>query len=350
LPGYLYYALFNIFYARNRLEEAATWLKKLKQIAQDWDQAELLVIGEIFAARLALLKGDFGAAEKALQQLEALVEQERYALRAPLVSILHVQLWLAQGNLEEASAWAAHTFFPEEPWNPLRRWEILMLVRVYLAQQRDVQAVELLARFQEHFDHPGELDAAPEWMALSVIALYRCGKSEQAMQIASRLLAITEPEGYVRLDLDTRELLMKEVLTIWLQEHPEDGNPQTGSAVPPLGVALSRSAALRMLSALQREEPGSRQERGMSSAPKPHVPQHRDVSPLSRQEQQVLRLLVAGQTYAEMAQALIVSMNTIKTQVSSIYRKLGVSRRPRPSPLPDVSTFANLSHQLLSAR
>lgn len=38
-------------------------------------------------------------------------------------------------------------------------------------------------------------------------------------------------------------------------------------------------------------------------------------------------LLVAGQTYAEMAETLIVSLNTIKTQVSSIYRKLNVSRR-----------------------
>jgi LuxR family maltose regulon positive regulatory protein len=51
------------------------------------------------------------------------------------------------------------------------------------------------------------------------------------------------------------------------------------------------------------------------------------VSPLSLQEQRVLRRLLAGQTYAEMAEAFIVSPNTIKTQVSSIYRKLGVSRR-----------------------
>jgi LuxR family maltose regulon positive regulatory protein len=49
--------------------------------------------------------------------------------------------------------------------------------------------------------------------------------------------------------------------------------------------------------------------------------------PLSRQELRVLRLLAAGRTYGEMAEALIVSLNTIKTQVSSIYRKLGVSRR-----------------------
>jgi len=55
--------------------------------------------------------------------------------------------------------------------------------------------------------------------------------------------------------------------------------------------------------------------------------QRQGVEPLSRQELRVLRLLVAGQTYAEMAETLIVSPNTIKTQVSSIYRKLCVSRR-----------------------
>jgi LuxR family maltose regulon positive regulatory protein len=55
--------------------------------------------------------------------------------------------------------------------------------------------------------------------------------------------------------------------------------------------------------------------------------QGQGAEPLSRQEQRVLRLLVAGQTYAEIAEALVVSPNTVKTQVSSIYRKLGVSRR-----------------------
>ncbi len=51
------------------------------------------------------------------------------------------------------------------------------------------------------------------------------------------------------------------------------------------------------------------------------------MEPLSPQEFKVLRLLVAGRTYAEMAESLIVSIHTIKTQVSSIYRKLGVNRR-----------------------
>jgi LuxR family maltose regulon positive regulatory protein len=49
--------------------------------------------------------------------------------------------------------------------------------------------------------------------------------------------------------------------------------------------------------------------------------------PLSPQEQRVLRLLVAGLSNAAIARELVVSANTIKTQLKSIYRKLDVANR-----------------------
>ena len=48
---------------------------------------------------------------------------------------------------------------------------------------------------------------------------------------------------------------------------------------------------------------------------------------LSQQELRVLRLLVAGLSNADIAQELVVSTNTIKTHVKSIYRKLNVNSR-----------------------
>ncbi len=51
------------------------------------------------------------------------------------------------------------------------------------------------------------------------------------------------------------------------------------------------------------------------------------LEPLSRQEQRVLRLLVAELSYPEIARELVVSINTVKTQVKSIYRKLNVHSR-----------------------
>ncbi len=51
------------------------------------------------------------------------------------------------------------------------------------------------------------------------------------------------------------------------------------------------------------------------------------IEPLSPQEQRVLRLLTAGRSNPEIAQELVVSVNTVKTQVQSIYRKLNVKGR-----------------------
>jgi LuxR family maltose regulon positive regulatory protein len=53
--------------------------------------------------------------------------------------------------------------------------------------------------------------------------------------------------------------------------------------------------------------------------------------PLSLQEQKVLRLLAAGNSNAEIARELVVSVNTVHTQVQSIYRKLNVGNRVEAS-------------------
>jgi LuxR family maltose regulon positive regulatory protein len=49
--------------------------------------------------------------------------------------------------------------------------------------------------------------------------------------------------------------------------------------------------------------------------------------PLSPQEQRVLFLIAEGRTNPEIAEILVVSVNTVKTQIQSIFRKLGVSNR-----------------------
>ena len=325
--GYLYYQLFEVSFACNRLEEASDWLKRLQRIAQDWQQVELLVRGEICSGRLALARGDLSTAQQALQRLEALLEQEGFAYHAPWVSMLRVQWWLAQGNLAEASAWAAQAMDSLDTWDPLRKMEMLMLVRVSLAQQNAAQAFEMLERWSQHLDRSADSETALQFLALQVAALHQAGKREQAAAVAARLLQLSEPEGYVRVYLDAGPP-MKHVLKALLAAL-QDGKPGA------LALSISRPSVLRVLSAFEQEEDRSTQGRDALPAPThktlSHTPQHAvqggPIEPLSRQEQRVLRLLVAGRTYAEMAQELIVSPNTVKTQISSIYRKMGVSRR-----------------------
>ena len=49
--------------------------------------------------------------------------------------------------------------------------------------------------------------------------------------------------------------------------------------------------------------------------------------PLSPRERLILRSLDEDRTLAQIAAELYVSRNTVKTQVQSVYRKLGVTRR-----------------------
>jgi LuxR family maltose regulon positive regulatory protein len=327
MAGYLYHFLFQISYARNRLEEAAEWLQRLLRLAQDWQLMDLLVRGKLLSAQLDLARGDLSTAGLSLQQLEALIEQEGLGNHAPGMVALRVQWWLAQGNLEEAAKWAAQTTLSPEAWNPLRKREVLTLVRVSLALQKPTQAIETLERFREHLDRPGDIDTALEFLALSVVALHQRGKREQATRVAARLLALTEPGGSIRVYLDAGPLMKHALFT--LPKAPQGNEPSAES------VSISRPYVSRLLSAFEQEERqppvGKEALPATTHQTLPRLPQKADppmpFEPLSPQEQRVLRLLVAGQTYSEMAQALIVSPNTIKTQVSSIYRKLGVSRR-----------------------
>lgn len=46
---------------------------------------------------------------------------------------------------------------------------------------------------------------------------------------------------------------------------------------------------------------------------------------LTRREEDVLRLLMEGRTFSEVADELVVSVNTVKSHVRRVYAKMGVA-------------------------
>lgn len=326
--GYLQYYLFTIYYSWNRLEEASHALQCLRRIAQDWYQVELLSLGEKALMQLSLAQGDLATAHQALQRAEKLVKQEEFADHARWVVAIRIEYWLAEGKLTAASHWVTQTAFSSERWNPLCKGEALMLVRVLLAQQQYTRAVETLEHLRQHLDHPGDLATTLHFLALYMVALYQSGKREQTTLVALRLLQLSEPENIIRVYLDTGPL-MQQVLFLTLQAVSQEGQ----SSAP--AILLFKPFISRLLAIFEQAERGSWQGEDLSPAPLYKAPLHSEdhtgksaaLKLLSAQEQRVLHLLVAGQTNAEIAEALIVSPNTIKTQISSIYRKLNVRRR-----------------------
>ena len=51
------------------------------------------------------------------------------------------------------------------------------------------------------------------------------------------------------------------------------------------------------------------------------------VEPLSARELEILRLIASGKSNAEVAQALVIALSTVKTHTNSIFGKLQVTSR-----------------------
>ena len=64
-----------------------------------------------------------------------------------------------------------------------------------------------------------------------------------------------------------------------------------------------------------------------AEAIKPEPSPAPDISPLTRREGQIIELLSRGQRSQEIAETLIISVETVKVHIQHIYRKMGVKNR-----------------------
>ena len=311
-----------LYYERNQLEKAEICLRLVIEHAQRWQDVQLLVWSYGLYVNVLLASGQLAKAEQALQEAQSLVQRTGLVVYEASIVATQVTLWLAQGNLSAAGAWARHYLFNPDAPEYIRQEEYLALARVYLALEQYEHCLRVLApllssmeRVKRQWDHI-------HLLALQTVAFYGLGETAQGCQVALHMLALTEPEGYMRVYLDAGEA-MRRVLEMLLTMQPAI---TFTSAISRLLAAFEQEKG----SALFRQETRAVESSGNRELSSPSVAAS-PFEPLSPQERRVFRLLIAGCTYMEIAQELIVSLNTVKTQVSSIYRKLGVSRRAQAS-------------------
>jgi LuxR family maltose regulon positive regulatory protein len=185
-----------------------------------------------------------------------------------------------------------------------------VVIQVYFAQRRFREAVSLLERFSAHLDRPANIRITLTYLAQLLVALHQTGQIDQAREVAARLFALAEPEGYLRLYLDEGEP-MRQALQALLSPPSELHAlaPTTTAYISRLLAAFKQEAALPE-SAL----PASWKASGASLG-------------LTVREVEVLRLLAAGLTDAQIAGQLTISPRTVNVHLTSIYHKIAVSSR-----------------------
>jgi len=189
----------------------------------------------------------------------------------------------------------------------VREQEQVLVARLLIAQGEEGkvhQALDILAISRAEAQSQARLRSESEVLLLMARAYERLRRKQEAKEVLKEALTLAQTAGYQRLFLDEgaeMAALLKGIVS---------------EVRAPLQVAFLRTLL-----------------RGFTTVhPSPTPASGDDVlEPLSPQERRVLTLLVAGRTNPEIASELVVSLNTVKTQVKSIYRKLGIGSRHEAS-------------------
>jgi len=324
LPLAAYPDLFQaqLAYEWNQLEvaksEALTAIEKTAPL----QYMDILMVAYVVLVRVCIALGDLPGAEQAVREMEQVNKKAGIPLFRPWIESLQAHLWLAQGNLTRAIDWAEHTPYRRETLVYSREIASLALVRVFLADRRYPQALQLLKALLSSAEQVGRTGSTIAILALQVAALQASGATQEALRVLDRLLTEASPEGYLRVFLDAGEP-MHSALQAWLKTSPHAISPVLASYAHT--VLATFTYEHRQIFQQETILPVSKALPPALSTSSQAAPQI--LEPLTPRELEVLYWLSEGATNQEIAKALVVSLATVKKHVANILSKLEAENR-----------------------
>jgi LuxR family maltose regulon positive regulatory protein len=264
-------------------------------------------------AHIREIQGDPDEALELLDEAEPLYLSD-FSPNVRPVRALKARVWVAQGRLDKALAWAREQeLSARDNLSYLREFEHITLARILLAQCRiDRQdstireAIELLERLRNASEEGGRTGSAIEILVLQALAQHARRDMPAALLPLERALTLAEPEGYVRTFID-EGLSMLELL-----------REAAGRGILPVYTG-------RLLAAFEAERQTSAAVSALPTTPAPHSQPL--IEPLSQRELDVLRLFKTELSGPEIARELVIGLSTVRTHTKSIFSKLGVNNR-----------------------
>jgi LuxR family maltose regulon positive regulatory protein len=299
----------------NRLETAEHFASQALDVAHAYAEEELRVQSTLL---LVLIEQAHGHHTQAKERLHALIAQTKQPHLLREIDTAQAQLALATGDLATARRWSTT---PASHFLPLiqEEAEILISANLQLAQGQADAALDLIRHWQDAAHAEGRTHAELEMLVITALAAYTRKATDHAKQALLQALTVAQPEGFQRIFLDAGEP-MADLLRGLLRELKEE----------PL-VAYIRDLLLAFVKEKAEKKAGEQDAPSLDAALL--------IEPLSTQERRVLRLLAADLSNPEIAEQLVVSLNTVKTHVKNIYSKLDVHSREEAG---DVARQLNL--------
>jgi LuxR family maltose regulon positive regulatory protein len=294
VTGYALCGLGRVRYEWNEVDAALHDVQTGLERGQQAGNMDVLLRGYHALARIRRAQDDMDGALAALADADGVAGNMGLAAVKDWIGAQRAQIWLARGDTEAALNWAGHfaghmqdDIFPSVP---------IALAKVWLSQREPDKALPLLDHALHSARAVGRLGNVIHILAVKAVVYHAKGDPEQALATLELALELAEPEGYVRVFAD-------------------EGAPMARL----MHRMLTRSTALeyvrRLLASL-----------GESVRSEPTIAGKLN-EPLSQRELEVLRLIADGATNKEIADELVLTVNTVKRHISNIFGKLDVSNR-----------------------
>ena len=295
-----------LFYEWNELAEAERALQEAADIGTLLAHEELQAQAALLQARIESARGQIASAGQRYASLLVRMQPHDLPLLTREVLLWQARLQFAMGDFSAVQRWVSSRDRQKAELPLLHQEREEELIARWLLTQENIDAsTDTLLRLLKAAREAGRVHSVLEIQVLLAQAHAARKQRQEARELLRATLTQAHGEGYMRLFLDEGDALIALLQTLTLRE-------------PPLRAYLQ--TILHAATSAHREQ-------SLSASPAPSVL----VTPLSSQEQKVLRLLAAGSSNLEIAQTLVVSVTTVRTQVQSIYRKLGVNNRVEAS-------------------
>ena len=222
------------------------------------------------------------------------------------ISAFKVFFWLAKGDLNAALRWTQERGLRiDDKLSGLHELEYIALAQIYIVQNKLDEADRLLERLIEDAKTGDRIYMMIEIRLMRALVFKAKQDIAAALAELKLTLALAEPGGIIMTFVSKGKPvagLLEEIVAVGKRGHDA------------AKAGFSLSYARKLLSAFKTAIP-------------PKVEGLMD--PVSERELEVLHLIAAGLSNREIAEKLIISLNTVKTHTKSINSKLSVNNRTK---------------------
>jgi LuxR family maltose regulon positive regulatory protein len=301
----------EVYRERNDLQTAAQHIQRSLEFGEFNGLPKNPYRWRVAMARIHESRGNLDEAFSLLEEAEPLYQGD-FSPDVRPIAALKARVWVAQGKIEQALAWARQQGLSvDDELSYLREFEHITLARILLAQYKSDRkenslrgATGLLERLLQAAEEGRRMGSAIEILVLQALAHQLQGDASAALTSLERAIQLAEPEGYIRIFLN-------------------EGAGMAQLIREAAGQGMMPDYTGKLLSAFETESQAS-----VARAGKSHLAASQPlVEPLSQRELDVLRLFRTELSGPEIARELVVALSTVRTHTKSIYSKLGVNSR-----------------------